>query len=1142
MKANFIEVLRWRAIHQANQRAYTFLVDGETELVHLTYGELDKQARAIAAQLQRLDAIGERALLLYPAGLEFIAAFFGCLYAGVVAVPAYPPRNRRHIARIEAILADTEARVALTISQLAPKVKAWLSQTTAQQLHLLLSDRLSSDIADEWHKPQVANDTLAFLQYTSGSTGTPKGVMVSHGNLLHNEHLIERAFQHTEQTIVVGWLPPYHDMGLVGNLLQPMYLGIPCILMSAIAFLQKPVRWLQAITRFRATTSGGPNFAYELCIQKIPPEQRQTLDLSSWQVAFNGSEPVRAETLERFAATFAPCGFRPQAFLPCYGLAEATLLVSASRNMALPMMQTVAADALEQNRVVVAQPTQGNTRTLVSCGQSMLEQQIAIANPETLTLCPPDQIGEIWVLGSSVAQGYWKRPEATALTFQAYLADTRTGPFLRTGDLGFIRDGELFITGRLKDLIVIRGRNYYPQDIEQTAAQTHPALIVGSNAVFGVEVKDEERLVIVQEVQRTALKTLNVEAVAMAIRQAVTGKYEVPVYAVVLLKPGTIPKTSSGKNQRFACRQKFLDGSLDVVGSQILEPSDSELPKVQQPLRWWRITRHTILALSPSERLPFLESYLKEQVARVLQVSVSQIDQQLPLSHLGLDSLMLLGLRLQIEQELDTPLPNNFLDEDVSLSQLTAQLLNSLITNILEGGINSALNLSPSSVQGDVPLTPIQHRFLEREQLDFNYDQTILLYLRSPKHADPAIVEQVLQHILTYHDALRLRFIKESDRWRQFYAEAVETVAFQHIDASELPRSEWKFLIEQTLEDLNRGLNLSTGPLLGAALVDFGSQHPGALLLVMHHLVSDAISCKVIISDIRRFYEQLSRGESIVPLPKTTSYKDWAEKLTTYAQTEAVRQELPFWLSLSKLKFPITRYQLPVDFPGGINSRASIARVEKVVLSPLETHDFQQKFPADPLESALLTALTQAFCNWTSQSFLYVELDRHGREHSFEDINLSRTVGFFLCHFPIRLELGTANTPSSTPVWQQIHDQIQRVPNNGISYGLLRYLNQDADVAELMRRIPQPQVHFTYQSNRFDPPQSVASFPLILSEVRSNSLNIRDYLLTVRVSQMRGSLHCSFGYSTELHRKSSIEALASHFTQALRSLLTGLDS
>ncbi|MCA1994872.1 MAG: AMP-binding protein, partial [Coleofasciculus sp. S288] len=324
MKANFIELLRWRAIHQANQRAYTFLVEGETELVHLTYSELDRQARAIAAQLQRLDAIGERALLLYPAGLEFIAAFFGCLYAGVVAVPAYPPRNRRHIARIEAILADAEARVALTVSPLAPKVKAWLSQTTAQQLHLLVSDRLFSDIADEWYKPQVTDDTLAFLQYTSGSTGTPKGVMVSHGNLLHNEHLIERAFQHTEQTIVVGWLPPYHDMGLVGNLLQPMYLGIPCILMSAIAFLQKPVRWLQAITRFRATTSGGPNFAYELCIQKIPPEQRPTLELSSWQVAFNGSEPVRSETLERFATTFAPCGFRPQAFLPCYGLAEAT--------------------------------------------------------------------------------------------------------------------------------------------------------------------------------------------------------------------------------------------------------------------------------------------------------------------------------------------------------------------------------------------------------------------------------------------------------------------------------------------------------------------------------------------------------------------------------------------------------------------------------------------------------------------------------------------------------------------------------------------------------------------------------------------------------------------------------------------------
>ena len=575
--STLIELLRWRATHQPDQRAYTFLVDGETEEVHLTYGELDLRARAIAAQLQQMGATGERALLLYPSGLEFITAFFGCLYASVVAVPTYPPRRNRPDERLQAIATDSQATIALTTTAILSDIERLLIHTPeVKNWRWLATDQPRRNWALKWQvSPLTSGETLAFLQYTSGSTGTPKGVMVTHGNLLHNEQMIQKAFGHTSQSIFVGWLPLFHDMGLIGNVLQPLYLGTPCILMSPVIFLQKPVRWLQAISRYKARTSGGPNFAYDLCVRKITPEQRASLDLESWEVAFNGSEPVRAETLEQFAATFESCGFRREAFFPCYGMAEATLFISGGPRTAPPVYFHVDGVALEQNKLLSSKEQEG-VRTIVGCGQNWLDQKIIIVDPHTKTRCATEQVGEIWVSGRNVAQGYWNQPSETQQTFHAYLADSGAsrpapllginGPFLRTGDLGFLKEGQLFVTGRLKDLIIIRGRNYYPQDIELTVEKSHPALRLGCGAAFSVEVKGKERLVVTQEVKRFYLQKLDVKEVVRAIRRAVSEQHELRVYAVLLLKTGTIPKTSSGKIQRHACRAGFLNGSLTVVG------------------------------------------------------------------------------------------------------------------------------------------------------------------------------------------------------------------------------------------------------------------------------------------------------------------------------------------------------------------------------------------------------------------------------------------------------------------------------------------------------------------------------------------------------------------------------------------------
>jgi acyl-CoA synthetase (AMP-forming)/AMP-acid ligase II len=510
--------------------------------------------------------VGERVLLFYPSGLEFIAAFFGCLSAGAVAVPSVlPPRHRPDL-RLQAMIKDAEPKLLLTTEAILAGAEQRYNQTPGlAALPWLATDTLPDDGTDVWQGPALEPDRLAFLQYTSGSTGDPKGVMVSHANLWHNSRLINTCFEDTRHSRGLFWLPLYHDMGLIGGVLQPLFVGAPSILMPPAAFLQKPARWLQAISDFQVTTSGGPDFAYDLCVQKITPEQTEQLDLSCWSMAFSGAEPVRAETIERFVAAFGPQGFRREAFYPCYGLAEATLLVSGGKKGSPPRLQKVVRQALEQNQVALAPDEHADGRILVSCGRSRLDQQLVIVDPESLSRCPARQIGEIWLAGPSVAQGYWNRVEETKQIFQAYLADSNEGPFLRTGDLGYIDDGELFITGRLKDVIIIRGRNHYPQDIELTVEQSHPALRPGFGAAFSVEMENEERLVIVHEVERTFLRKLDINEVIGNIRHAVAKQHQLQTYDILLLKPGTIPKTSSGKTQRYACRQGYLTGNLNVI-------------------------------------------------------------------------------------------------------------------------------------------------------------------------------------------------------------------------------------------------------------------------------------------------------------------------------------------------------------------------------------------------------------------------------------------------------------------------------------------------------------------------------------------------------------------------------------------------
>jgi 8-amino-7-oxononanoate synthase/acyl carrier protein len=573
--STLVELLQHRAAHQGGDLGYRYLTDGERVAIEWSYTDVDRKARAIAAALQAMGMEGERALLLYPAGLDFVAAFFGCLYAGVIAVPAYPPRRNRNMARIDAIANDAEAKIALTTFEVLERVQTMIADTPAlQRIRWRATDQWDEELANQWRRPDVHGDTLAFLQYTSGSTGTPKGVMLTHSNLMHNSAMITYAFEHSRSNSGMFWLPLYHDMGLIGGILQPLYMGRPNTLISPTHFLQRPVRWLQAISQSGATISGGPNFAYDLCAEKVTAEQKRTLDLSRWSLAFNGAEPVRAETIDRFSKAFAECGFRREAFYPCYGLAEATLIVAGGYKNAEPVIRCYDQHALEKHHVVPAAANADGAHALVGSGGNLLDQNIVIANPDTLQQCAPNEVGEIWVSGPSVAEGYWKRDDATQETFQARLKDGR-GPFLRTGDLGFLDKGELFVTGRLKDLIIVRGVNYYPQDIERSVEQAHEKVKLGSGAAFAVGERGAERLVIVQELERG--RNLDFAEIINAIRKRVANDYDVAVSAIVLLKTGSIPKTSSGKIQRHACQAGYLAGTLAALATWSAETGQVEV-------------------------------------------------------------------------------------------------------------------------------------------------------------------------------------------------------------------------------------------------------------------------------------------------------------------------------------------------------------------------------------------------------------------------------------------------------------------------------------------------------------------------------------------------------------------------------------
>lgn len=1201
--ANFVELACNRAHEKPDRTAYVFLQNGENESGRLTFAELDRRARTIAARLQGMGMAGERALLLYPPGLDYIEGFFGCLYAGVVAVPASPPA-RRQKSRLWAVINDAAPAIIMTTTDLAAKYRnefESMAERNKNGLNLSSGEGEGSDetkwgpvwfttdnpetgFAENWVKPALSPDSLAFLQYTSGSTGNPKGVMVSHGNLMANQASIKQGFGHSEQTTVVGWLPLYHDMGLIGNLLQPLYLGTTAILMPPLAFLEKPVRWLKAISNYRANTSGGPNFAYDLCLRKVTAEQMQDLDLRAWTLAFNGSEPVRAATMERFAEKFADCGFRRTSFFPCYGLAEATLFVTGEK----------------LSNAGCAMPTEANQAVRpVSCGSAPDYHEIRIVDPETGSLCREGHIGEIRVAGPGIAKGYWNRPEESEYTFRARLIDTaadadhpgtgarsHTGEnnaqlFLRTGDLGFLDNGRLYLTGRIKDLIIIRGRNFYPQDIEHALTEEIPALIADACVAFSITYEDEEQLVVVAEITRAAMRSGSFEAIAAAMRKVLAEVSELAAAELVLVQPGTVPKTSSGKIRRQPCKQLYLENSLPALfrsGDQTNAEYSGEREQIgfinskameesgATSSPQYQILQQALLAVPQAQRAPLIGRFLKHKIARLLKVEESVVSTDSPLRALGLDSLKAVELKHAADDLLGMDAPLSLFLSDDSLEKIAEKL--SETTESIDG---CAVHTDPSTGIGQGAHHPLYNSELSSTQFAMwtvqqlepnNIVYNLHLALRIAGAIDQEWLKQAFRYLTDRHALLRTLYrAGDNDEIIQQVLPTSELPDFfTTVDASSWPESR---LQDDMAQRAREPFDLATGPLLRITCYQHGkfglqndplsfvggngqsssAKEAHTLLICAHHIAVDLWSVLILVSELKTIYAGLSAGLEPLLNNLNSSYTDFVAWQRHYLESPACDKAWNYWHRQLAGELPLLA--LPTDSPRPTVSDYHGASVA-FKLNCDETLQLKKLAGQQgvTLFALLLTAYKVLLHRYTHQKDLIVGVPTSGRSQA----RFTPVVGNFVNPLPLRsypsgdkafsAYLAEVNETLLTALEYQDFPfslmverlKLERVADHWPIYQTLFVLQQaQADIEKELAQLA------LGENGEFSDWENMAARPLAIQQ------RVENFDLKLMAAESKEGLLFSFQYRSELFEPVAIVSMSNHFLALLRGIVTHSD-
>ncbi|MGO9462606.1 MAG: amino acid adenylation domain-containing protein, partial [Isosphaeraceae bacterium] len=1133
-----IDVLHFRASAQPEKRVFSFRahLGDSVEDVHLDFAALERLAHSVGGRLQELGLEGERALLLYPPGLEFVAAFLGCLSAGVIAVPTPLPRPNRPAERLRAIIEDARPRVVLTTAAVAADRARWSAQTPElAELDWVASDVIGEKLAGRWRDPGVVPETLAFLQYTSGSTDEPKGVMVTHGNLLHNSAVIASSFRSTPESRGVIWLPFHHDMGLIGGVLQTIYCGGATLLLSPVAFLQEPIRWLEAISQTGATVSGGPNFAYDLCVRKITAGQCAGLDLSRWSVAFSGAEPVRAATLDRFALAFARCGFRREAFLPCYGLAEATLMVTGRSEVGPPSILPVDAAGLEQNRVRLARDAGPKARALVGCGRVLGGQEVVIVDPATGRPCDADGVGEIWVAGPSVAHGYWNRPEESAATFEAAVVDSGSnsgsGPFLRTGDLGFLKDGELFVTGRLKDVIIIRGRNVYPQDIEATVARSQPLLRADGAAAFSVEVDGEEHLVVASEVERRAKREQPEEIIA-AIRQAVAAEHEIEADAVLLLKAASIPKTTSGKIRRHACRAGYLAGTLDVVAAsdRINQPRAPQ--PAQQPASGTPSPQDAASSGTPSAAE--IQAWLAARVAGVLGVDPAALDPDQRLSEFGLGSLRTISLAGDLQQWLGRPVAATFFYRDATLAELAAE-----IAELPDGPRLVPAAAADSRSSGDHPLSYGQQSLWSLHHLNpASAAYNIAGAVRMRCAIDVDALRSALQELSNRHAALRTTFAAVDGEPRQRIQPAAP-VDFRVEEVSSLSENEVSLRVAR---EARRPFDLEHGPVFRVRLFTRSEGDP-ILLLAMHHIVSDFWSVAILVDELVRIYPALRCGRKAELAPPARQATDFARWQAGRLAGEEGERLAAYWQS--KLAGPLPVLDLPTDRP-----RPAVQTDRGATRSLHLDRALTQRLAAlgsergSSLYVTLLAAFQVLLHRYTGQDDLIVGSPVAGRNQP----EFRGVVGYLVNTLPMRSDL------AGNPTFETFLGKVRATVVEGLEH-------QDFPFAVMVDRLglqrdpsrsPVFQVMFVFQQAQVLDSQGLTAFALRESGPRMDlggmafesvalDLGAAQFDLTLVAAEQDDFLALSLEYNADLFDAATIDRLLDHFRTLLESIAAAPD-
>ncbi|CAL9559157.1 condensation domain-containing protein [Streptomyces sp. enrichment culture] len=976
-----VDVLRDRAQRTPHRTALRFLEDGDEER-SLDYAELDRRARAVAAALLDRGMRGERVLLLYPPGAGYVTGFLGCLYAGAVAVPQYLPTGKRGAEGVLATARDAGAALVLGDGPALGTIRAQYPAFAATSLDWLDADEAGLP-APDGEFPGPAPRDLAFLQYTSGSTGTPKGVMVRHDNLVHNSAAISRALGTHAGSEGVSWLPPYHDMGLIGGILQPLYAGFPCTLMAPMAFLRRPLRWLETMSRHRATVSAAPDFAYLECVRRGRDEDRAHLDLSAWEHALSGAEPVRPATLEAFAAAFAPNGFRRSAFHPCYGMAETTLFVTGgSPSGGEPRVRELDREALQLGEArEAARPPAAADRTaepvrLTGCGTPRSEDLVVVVDTASGKPCPPGRVGEIWVSGPTVTAGYWRRPEQTEETFRARLADRPGRDFLRTGDLGFLLDGELFVTGRVKDLMIVRGRNHYPQDLEATAEAAHPLIQPTRSAAFSVERDGEEHVVLVHEAVR-GFDTTRAQEVLDAVALAVGTGHGVAPHEVVLVRPGAVPRTTSGKIRRGACRELWLTGALAPLARSgrsagPAAPADAPAPTWGDP------------AVAAS-------------IAAALDLPVAELPPDTPLVALGLDSLRAVRLAETLRRAHGVTVPLTGL-LDGATPRTTAELAGEPPAEGTPAPGTGPAGTPPRG-DGPPPVTRAQERMWLFDRMGAGGAYHIVGGVRMTGPVEHARLEAALTTLLERHEVLRTGFAAGPDGSPHATLRPPAPVRLPLVDVTGTAGpGERERRATEAVRDLGREpFDLADGPLLRAVLVHAGPD-TWYVGLAVHHIAVDGWSLGILLRELGELY--LGAGDSgpapAGPAPADAAPDPAAEQYWASALAHADAVTLPADLPLPDHLWNGASLPLTLT-PGTVTRLRALAAAHR----------------ATPY-MVLLAGLTAVLARWTDQRDLVVGTPAARRHRP----GTADRVGLFVNTLPLRV--GAGGDPDFTALLDRV--------------------------------------------------------------------------------------------------------------------------